>query len=220
MLLQNSKTIAIKWTCHLNHFIFSRGSMLPTLSRPQSQLVTMYAPEPHVWDTPAPIWSAPPADMSWIMVTAPGYGRRTPAPAPTARPGSVCLSDKYQVSETASQSGWRRQRLHHVKPEKTIPTIKSSNRQHTSNLEIEISDNRFVSETRRNISSPVIHETQVSFENAEGPEGRERRRTKSGTSTSLSEKYSLNTSRSSDPEHDNIGDRDILTVTDLTKYNN
>ena len=75
-----------------------------------------------------------------------------------------------------------------------------------------------MSETRRNISSPVIHETQVSFENAEGPEERERRRTKSGTSTSLSEKYSLNTS--SDPEHDNIGDRDILTVTDFTKYNN
>ena len=41
---------------------------------------------------------------------------------------------------------------------------------------------------------------QVSFENAEdgGEDRRERRRTKSGTSTSLSEKYSLNTSSEAD----------------------
>ena len=201
-----------------NFHYFSRVSLLPALPRPQSQLVTMYAPEPHVWDTPAPIWSLPPPqDTSWIMVTAP---RRTTAPAPTGRPGSVCLSDKYLVSETASQSGWRRQqRPHHqVKPEKNIP-LKSPSKQHTSNLEIEISDNRFVSEARRNIS-PVIHEAQVSFENADSPERRERRKIKSGTSTSLSEKYSLNTSRSSDQDHDNMGDQDILTVTDFTKYNN
>ena len=44
------------------------------------------------------------------------------------------------------------------------------------------------------------HGDQVSFENAEdgGEDRRERRRTKSGTSTSLSEKYSLNTSSEAD----------------------
>ena len=50
------------------------------------------------------------------------------------------------------------------------------------------------------MNSDNDHVAQVSFENAEdGAEARrERRRTKSGTSTSLSEKYSLNTSSEAD----------------------
>ena len=50
------------------------------------------------------------------------------------------------------------------------------------------------------MNSDNDHRDQVSFENAEdGAEARrERRRTKSGTSTSLSEKYSLNTSSEAD----------------------
>ena len=60
------------------------------------------------------------------------------------------------------------------------------------------------------------HGAQVSFENAEdgGEDRRERRRTKSGTSTSLSEKYSLNTSS----EADQPTPRQEVVLVDFTKH--
>ena len=62
------------------------------------------------------------------------------------------------------------------------------------------------------------HGAQVSFENAEdgGEDRRERRRTKSGTSTSLSEKYSLNTSSEADQPTPAPGQEVVLV--DFTKH--
>ena len=47
---------------------------------------------------------------------------------------------------------------------------------------------------------------------------KERKRHKSGASTSLSEKYSLNTSASSEPYPQLVDQNTELTVTDFTKY--
>ena len=124
------------------------------------------------------------------------------------------------MSETASHSGRRQHRQ--SKSNKNAKPVKK----HVASLEIEIPENKARAEPFQpsvtKTSSPTGHETHVSFENTEATEAevRERRRNKSGTSTSLSEKYSLNTSRSSDPGGavGQLGDMEELTVTDFTKY--
>jgi len=114
------------------------------------------------------------------------------------------------VSETASASGRTRyQNSHKIKPIK-----------HTTSLEIEIPEsNRRRTETKvvKN-NSPIV--SFVSFENKEetDAEVKERKRHKSGASTSLSEKYSLNTSASSEPYPQLEDQNTELTVTDFTKY--
>ena len=170
-------------------------TMMPLMSRPSSQLVTMYAPDPHTWDS-APVWSV----SQHVPWTIHHEKRRRRHSSVARRPGSVCLSDKYNMSETGSHSGgWRRERSRTKQNNR-------SNKTHVSNLEIEIRDHQLP------VASSV-QEAQVSFENVEEEEGRERRRMRSGTSTSLSEKYSLNTS--SETKHNNIGE---LTVTDFAVF--
>lgn len=145
-----------------------------------------------------------------------------------SRSESVSLSDKYNPDKHQSESAslseryGPKQQLSFAKGSKSSPEAKQRPRNgpnhHTSNLEIEIFDNsaaqgeqEHYSDDDNNYIQTVSHEALVSFEDDEHYKTPRTSRSRSGASTSLAEKYSLNHSI------DNLGEQEELTV-DFSKY--
>jgi len=148
-----------------------------------------------------------------------------------SRSESISLSDKYNPDKHQSESAslseryGPKQQLSFAKGSKSPPEVKQRARNgpvnpnyHTSNLEIEIFDNAAAEDNKDhdsddNYIQTFSHEALVSFEDDEQyktPRS-SRHRSRSGTSNSLAEKYSLNRSI------DNLGEQEELTV-DFSKY--